>query len=628
MNQQEKEAYKYFYQSYTRLKDLNQPYRDKFDKYDEYYRGYREDTNYPFAYNYSYNKIIPIIYTVLSRMMSHLYRGNDIVVVKPRRSADIERADIIAGVLNYQLNNLNDVDFQGGSYMVMLRWILSALVHGKGIVRAYWRKEERVLPKRIEVQVPIIETGPDGMAYVAGYDPREIMYDEPQIIYDGPYIENIPVRQFLPDPEYRSIQKMPCVAHIYKKSYEWLKRMQAEGVYKNVSEVGKVLSAIRGGSVDVEEFQQTLKNIEDAYTIEEIETDRHKAENIDIIDLYGKYALGGPMIDLDSGITFKGKEEEIVCTIANYDTVIKLEKAKYGVKPFFDIGAHINMHRYWDIGVIELIKDIQEAYNNLANLRLHNSMMKVNTMIKVLADSDIDPRSLVWKPFGIIPVDDMDEVQLFETPDYSSHTYNEQIQFFESIIQDVTGIYDYSKGVTPERQEHVGTIYSIQAVAEARIRLLLLTMDYMGIRPLLKYMMVLNTYNLPSGFEFRITGKGQQTQFARVFGSDLHIDYDFEAKYAAMEPALAKENRIQQLLQYAQIWQQDPTVNHYEFKRAILELTDMANPDRFLRDPQEVAREMQEQEMKQLIPQIGQMAFQQKMQREQNQVEIAKALLK
>jgi hypothetical protein len=174
-------------------------------------------------------------------------------------------------------------------------------------------------------------------------------------------------------------------------------------------------------------------------------------------------------------------------------------------------------------------------------------------------------------------------------------------------------------------------MYSIQSVGANRIKLLLMTMDYMGMRPLLKYMMMLNTYHLPSGFEYRISGKQQQQQqgqqFGRAFGSDMHIDYDFQAKYASMDPALSKESRIQNLLQYSANWQQDPYVNHYEFKKAILELTDMANPDRFLNDPQQVQKMLEDQYMKEMMPQMGQIASQERMQGEQNKVEMAKALL-
>jgi hypothetical protein len=631
MNKREKEAYDYFFQTYVRLRDLNQPYRDNFDEYDEYYRGYRDDTDYPFAYNYSYNKMISVIYTVLGNFMSHLYRDDELVVVRPKRTADIQRAEVVAGVLNHQLHNMNCIDYQGGSYMLFLQWFLSAMVHGKGIMRAYWRKEERTLPVRREYQVPNLDFGPQGQIYIAGMDTREVMFPERQIVYDAPYLEVIPVRQFLPDPEYRSIQKMPACAHIYKKSMEWARRMEAAGEFKNVGEMGKGYKAYKDartdGSVDVKEFMLKALEVEEAYDIDEIASNRHAANNIDFIDVYGKYALEGDVIDLDNKMTYKGRESECICTIANYDTVVRLKKVQYGAKPFFDIGAHINLHRYWDIGMVELLKDAQEAYNNISNLRVHNAMMKVNTMLKVHVDSNINPKNLVWKPFGIIPVEDMEEVQPLEVADYSSPIYQEQIQFLETIMQDMSGIYDYSKGVTPQRQEHVGTMYSIQSVAANRIKLLLMTMDYMGIRPLLKYMMMLNVYHLPSGFEYKITGNSQQAQFGRAFGSDLHVDYDFEAKYASMDPALAKEARIQQLLQYAQLWQQDPTVNHYEFKRAILELTDMSNPERFLNDPQQVQQMLQEQYMKEIMPQLGQIESQERMQGEQNRVEMAKALL-
>ncbi len=613
MTKKEVEAYSFFCSSYQRLKDLNQPYRSKFDTYDELYRGYREDSDYPFAYNHSYHKVIPVIYTVLAQVMSHLYKNNDIAVVKPRHKADIERADTISGVLNYQLNNLNSVDHQGGSYMVFFQWFLSALIHGKGIVRSFWRKEERDMPQRIELPVPQVD---QRTGQVIGMESIELWHEAPQIVYDGPYVENIPVRQFMPDPEYRSIQQMPVVAHLHKKSMTWLRQMYEIGEFnKNALQVGKNASDWNrtksqsrtgsGQSVDWEEFQQVFRDIEQAYTIEEIESDRHKANNLDIVDCFGKYRLGNTTQYLGTGLALRPIEEEVQCTIANHDTIVKLEKVPYGMKPFFDVGAHINPHRYWDIGMIELIADVIEAYDNIANLRLHNSMMKVNTMIKVISDADIDPRSLVWKPFGIIPVESHDDIELLDTPDYTGHTFNEQIQFFESIIQDVTGIYDYAKGVTPERQERVGTITSLQSVAQNRVKLLILTMDYMGIRPLLKFMMMLNTHHLPSGFEFRVTDAVEGEQFKRVWGSDLHVDYDFEARYAAMEPALAKESRIQNLLQFAQAWQGDPYVNQYEFKKAALELVDMVNPDKFLNDPQQVKQQMQQQAMQEMMSKIA-----------------------
>jgi hypothetical protein len=135
--------------------------------------------------------------------------------------------------------------------------------------------------------------------------------------------------------------------------------------------------------------------------------------------------------------------------------------------------------------------------------------------------------------------------------------------------------------------------------------------------------MLLNCYNLPSGFEFRVSGsEGGQQQFNTVFGDALHLDYDFEAKYAAMEPALAKEYRINQLLQFSQMWAQDPSVNQYEFKRAVFELLDWAQPERFLTDPKQLAQMQQQQQQMAIMPQLLEQKHEQQLNLEDNKTKL------
>ena len=43
----------------------------------------------------------------------------------------------------------------------------------------------------------------------------------------------------------------------------------------------------------------------------------------------------------------------------------------------------------------------------MGNMRFQNVMMLINQMMMVRADADIDPAALVWKPFGIIPVENL-----------------------------------------------------------------------------------------------------------------------------------------------------------------------------------------------------------------------------
>ncbi|GAG09894.1 unnamed protein product, partial [marine sediment metagenome] len=228
-----------------------------------------------------------------------------------------------------------------------------------------------------------------------------------------------------------------------------------------------------------------------------------KTQEVDILECYGKVILEDSSYEVGSGYKIKGREEEVIAHIGNYSALLSLQKNTYGMRPLFDMGCYMHPELYWDIGMVTLTKGIQEQVNNLANLRIANAMMLINPMIKVDMNADIDPKALTWKPFGIVPVEDMNDVEPLIVPDTNSNLFMEQENFYKATIQDLMGMYDYGMGQTPQRQERVGVVYGIQAMGEARAKLLLMSMDFLGLRPLLKYIMHLNTFHLPNGYEYR-----------------------------------------------------------------------------------------------------------------------------
>jgi len=254
--------------------------------------------------------------------------------------------------------------------------------------------------------------------------------------------------------------------------------------------------------------------------------------------------------------------------------------------------------------------------------------MLVNQMLKVRQDADIDPAALVWKPYGIVPVEEMNDVEPIITPDVSqSSAFREQEQFFDNTLQDMTGMYAYNMGQTPQRQENVGTIHSIQSMGEARTRLLMMTMDHTGFRPLLKYMMLLNMYHLPSNTEAKITGSDGE-RFVPLLSGDIHIDYNFSARYTAMEPALGKQFRATQLMQLASMWQQSPYLQHHQWMKAIMELMDFQDSDKFLKSPQQLQQESQQQVQQQLMGAAMQDKLEGNRQNRQLLGDVAKGLMK
>lgn len=595
MNERDTAIFKDLMQRYKQQWDANAYQRREYDTDLEYYRGYRNSQNYPIAFNEVFNRILPIIHTLLSRFMDQLYQSGNIISVKPRKRKDVQRAKCMEGVLNYQMEVLNDIDGHGGSYLTMMKWFFNTITFGKGITKLYWRKEERISPKRITLPVPNF----DRMGNFQGFDIIDNVSQEMQTVYDGPYMEVIHNKCFIPHPEYKSIQQMPQVFLLYKKSLDEIKNMADRGIYKNIDELGSPGTGPGNFDGDTAEMVSKSKEIEGYDNYEGADSDR-KTPEMDILECYCKLIVKDEPYEIGSGIKIKGKEEECIVHIGNYKTILSLQVNPYGMRPLFDMGCYYHPELYWDLGMVQLTKGIQEQINNLGNLRMSNAFMLLNPMIKVNTNSDIDPEYLTWKPFGVIPVDDMQDVEPLIVPDTNSNLFMEQEMFYKNTIQDIMGMYDYNMGATPERQERVGVVYGIQAMGEARAKLLLMSMDYLGIRPLLKYMMLLNTFHLPSGFEYRIGDKEEQS-FGNVFGDDIHSDFDFAARYTAMEPALGKQFRAQQLIQMAQLWTQSPWVNQYQFNKVLMELLDIREADYLLKRPEQLQQEMQQQVQQQMM---------------------------
>jgi len=146
--------------------------------------------------------------------------------------------------------------------------------------------------------------------------------------------------------------------------------------------------------------------------------------------------------------------------------------------------------------------------------------------------------------------------------------------------------------------------------------------------------MLLNTWHLPDNFEARIRGggNGQGPEFAQLFAGDIHPDYDFTARYTAMEPSLGRHYKAQQLLQFSQIWAQSPYLQQYEWMKSVMELFDFPDTDKYLKSPQEVQQEQQQMLQQQMQMEAMKMQGEDKLAAAQSkrdlERDVTKALLK
>jgi len=95
-----------------------------------------------------------------------------------------------------------------------------------------------------------------------------------------------------------------------------------------------------------------------------------------------------------------------------------------------------------------------------------------------------------------------------------------------------------------------------------------------------------------------------------------------------MEPALGKQMRAQQLIQYAQMWQGSPYLQQYQFMRSVLELMDFHNPDKYLYTDQQVGMMQQQSMQQQMQMQMAGMAMQGQLQQKQQEGELIRDVVK
>jgi hypothetical protein len=75
MTDRDLECFSHFIKAYKFNWDQNQHVRDNYDEDLEFYLSHRNESDYPLAFNMSFNKLLPRIMTVLSRFMEQLYQA-------------------------------------------------------------------------------------------------------------------------------------------------------------------------------------------------------------------------------------------------------------------------------------------------------------------------------------------------------------------------------------------------------------------------------------------------------------------------------------------------------------------------------------------------------------------------
>lgn len=140
---------------------------------------------------------------------------------------------------------------------------------------------------------------------------------------------------------------------------------------------------------------------------------------------------------------------------------------KVGERPFVIGFSTVEAHRNYPAGDVEQIAPLQEEINSVANQRLDNVRLALNKRYFVRRGSQIDLEALMRNVpgGGVLTNDPEKDVQVIQTPDVTSSSYQEQDRLSMDLDELVGGFGQGTIQSSGRQVDRAGTMDSLQSAA-------------------------------------------------------------------------------------------------------------------------------------------------------------------
>jgi hypothetical protein len=301
--------------------------------------------------------VLQLVEAIVANLLDDRFRFR--VNPRPRMAPPEEIAAMAKGAraLEILLRHQLDLDnFPDKQRPYNLQNVIAGLTVGK----TSWLLQERPR-KRLRTEfVPILDEHDEP---TGTHLPKLVEEERVEVERDDPTFEVVDVRDFLWHEAAVSLEASPFVIHRLWKTYDELKRLENEGVYKNVDDVKES----RDFSGD--ELANRERDL--------FETDRTK-DQIELLEYW---------------------TEGRTITVGNRRALFGDRPAPFwhGEKPFVVCSSHPDLFRIPGISVVERVAHIQEALWTLMNQRIDNLQL-INNAIIILDPSIDDPDAFEFAP--------------------------------------------------------------------------------------------------------------------------------------------------------------------------------------------------------------------------------------
>lgn len=517
---------------YLTARTWREPLKQKWDNYYDLYRGVL-DAKTKAAWQAQI--FVPYVFSTIETIVPRIVAGRPKINVVPREEGDNDYARVQGHLLDYFWDQMK-MDEQ------LPDIVRQMLIYGTSIVKLIWNK--RI--EEVEEEIPNDPNFPE-----LGQESVKVEKE----VENHPVVEMVDLYDFFWDPKGYDIDTCAWVAHRTYRSFDYLMKMQKQGLYKNIPLLEKDKNTPFMGETD-----KNSRNI-NTNDPQAISGSSDKEANIELIEYW---------------------EDDRVVTVANRKVVIRDEENPFahGKKPFVRFVDQSLPKEFCGVGEVEPIETLQKELNDMRNQRMDNASLILNRMWLVLNGANVDENELVSDVGGIIHTDKLEGVQPIYSPEIPNSSYREET-LIKADIQQATGVTDYTKGMASEAlaNETATGISMMQEAGNSRLKLKMMNIEA-GIREIGKLTISLSKQFITDDMAIRILGDNEP-QWLLVKPEELKDNFDLIVEAG---PRLVENDAIakRQALELFQMFAGDQLIDQLELRRYILQAFNAKNINKLL----------------------------------------------
>ncbi len=565
--------------------------------YNSYHAIIDQKYNIPGRSTIVSSDVMDTIEWMMPSLMRVFTAAQDIIVIEPVGGEDVESAEQHQALINYQFTYKMD------GFTKFYTWFKDALIYGLGVVKLTWETfydkrefsyeeltQEQFQALASQQNISIEAFDEYEVANVELYSPEKgeiertvlpstTMYKNvkgfiKRITYSGPWLETIPVSSFYIEPGARSVREANFVAHRVRRTLDYLKRMQREGVYHNVE---NLIPNVEGDEEDYDKY----------YLLES--QSKHGKDVDDLPDIPGREYkwVWECWVKLD--VDGDGLLEPLLVTICD-DVVLRVEENPFdhGEPPFETIVPIIDCHKIYGVSITDLVLEFQRLKTALYRNVFDNVAFSINNWFLVRRDSGTDITALAQvKPGSVVFTEDVNEGVREMTPRPLPPGIFNLFEYLDSSKENRTGVTRYNQGLNAASLNKTATgISAIMTASQQRIELIARLFAETGVKHLFRKMISLNQQFITNDFVLRLFGKPLMISPDKLDGSfDLMVNVGIGAGLKELQQS-QMINLLNIMPNLAQLGLVTPKHIYYVISK-LLESMGYKNIESFIQNPEE-----------------------------------------